>query len=111
MILKHVFGDNTIQMTALFQWMLAGAVPAFLLIGLFLISAGEGNPEWPSFWMLRPLVVVPMAGAMGGAFFYILQHVRYMTGIKILAILLGIVGYIISVWLGTVLGLDGTYWN
>lgn len=92
--------------------LLQGAGIALIAITIFLIGAGEGDPAWPRFWMLRPLIVVPLAGAAGGGFYYFMDHLRYQGGWrKVLAILLCLVVYVIGLWLGTVLGLDGTWWD
>lgn len=89
-----------------------GGLVAFILIAAFLATAGAPNPAWPRFWWIRPLVMVPLAGAAGGVFFYFLDFIRCQGGWKkLLAIITGLVVYIIALWLGTVLGLDGTMWN
>ncbi|MES2681263.1 MAG: potassium transporter KefB [Bacteroidota bacterium] len=97
---------------ALAKRMLIGAAIALLLIVIFLAGAGEPNPAWPRFWMLQPLLVVPFAGAMGGAFYYFMDHQRSRGGgRKILANVLSFLVYIFGLWMGTVLGLNGTMWN
>ncbi|MBK0402541.1 potassium transporter KefB [Adhaeribacter sp. BT258] len=93
-----------------------GAGIALLLILFFLISGGwftqQPKPEWEKYWMIRPLIVVPIAGAAGGALFYFLGFLRNQGGwITALAYFLSTVGYIIILWLGTVFGLAGTWWN
>lgn len=89
-----------------------GAGIALVLISLFLLSAGDPNPAWGTLWMIKPLLIVPVAGGMGGVFYYFMDHLRYRGGrTKALAIILSVVGYIIALWLGTVLGLNGTMWN
>lgn len=92
--------------------MLQGAAIALVLIAVFLLSAGEPNPNWPKFWMLKPLMVVPLAGALGGLFYYNMDHLRNVGGWrKILAAILSLIVYLIVLWLGTVLGLHGTMWD
>ncbi|MBK1439427.1 hypothetical protein JHJ32_05475 [Parapedobacter sp. ISTM3] len=92
--------------------MLWGAGIALILISLFLFAAGDPNPDWGKLWMVRPLLIVPSAGAMGGIFYYVMNPMRYRGGWKKLsANLLSLVVYVIVLWLGTVLGLDGTWWN
>lgn len=92
--------------------MLQGAGIAFPLILLFLVSAGAGDPDWPRFWMIRPLVIVPLAGALGGVFYYNMDHLRDQGGSrKALANVLSLLVYLVVLWLGTVLGLDGTWWD
>ncbi len=92
--------------------MLQGAAIALVPITLLLLSVDEPNPAWPEYWMVRPLIVVPIAGAMGGLFYYLMDHLRYEGGWKkVLAILLSVIVYCFILWIGTILGLDGTLWD
>ena len=91
---------------------LIGAAIGLILISLFLLGAGEPNPAWGKFWMIKPLVMVPLAGAVGGVFYYFMDHLRYTGKLnRTVAVLLSIAVYIIGLWMGTVLGLDGTMWD
>ena len=112
MIQKDNSAVQPIHPASLGKRMLQGAVIALTLILLFLLKAGEPDPAWGKLWMIRPLVIVPVAGAMGGVFYYLMDHLRHQGGWrKAIAIILSLVVYIIGLWLGTVLGLDGTMWN
>lgn len=92
--------------------MLQGAGIALILISVFLLSAGEPDPSWPNLWMMKPLIIVPLAGAVGGVFYYNMDDLRYQGGWRTaLAIILSLIVYIIVLWLGTVLGLNGTWWD
>ncbi len=92
--------------------MILGAGIGFLFISLFLIMADGAQPQWGDYWMLRPLGVVPLATALGAAFYTFLDPWRVKGGYqRILAELLGLLGFVFSLWIGTVLGLDGTYWD
>lgn len=92
--------------------MLQGAAIALSMISLFLLGAGGPNPEWPKLWMVKPLLIVPVAGALGGLFYYYMDHLRQQGGWKaVLAIVLSLAGYFVALWLGTVLGLNGTMWD
>jgi hypothetical protein len=94
--------------------MLAGATIGLFLISLFLFSAPDADPAWGwgKFWMIRPLILVPLAGAMGGLCNHFILHFRGQVGInKTTAIILSVLVFIIGLWLGTVLGLDGTWWD
>ena len=94
------------------KWVLAGASIALGLIVTFLSTAGDPDPAWPRYWMVRPLVIVPLAGAAGGAFFGAMDVVRQKGGwYTVLGILLGLLVYLVGLWMGIVLGLDGTFWN
>lgn len=102
----------TIERPVLFKRILVGAGIALALISFFLFTAGEPNPQWGSFWRIRPLVIVPLAGAAGGVFSYLMEPMRRQGGWRmILAVLASILVYLIGLWMGIVLGLDGTYWN
>lgn len=109
---QNEFSTQPIHPAPLAKRMFYGAGIALILISAFLFSAGEPNPAWPTFWMVRPLIIVPIAGAAGGAFFYIMDYLRYQGGWKKpAAIVLSILGYVFVLWVGTVLGLDGTWWD
>lgn len=91
---------------------LAGALIGLVLIALFLLSVKADNPAWPKYWKLRPLLIVPIAGGMGGVFYYFMDHFRASGGwIKTAANIVSLLGFMIALWMGTVLGLDGTLWN
>lgn len=105
------------ETTAFFNWtsvlkrMIFGAGIALILI-LFFISGVESQPGWPESWRLRPLLLTPLAGAFGGALFYLLNHLLQQAGLKkIISTLLSILTFIVVLWLGVVLGLDGTLWD
>ncbi|HCT94857.1 MAG: potassium transporter KefB [Bacteroidetes bacterium GWE2_39_28] len=92
--------------------MLIGAGIALVLITLFLLGVDEPNPEWPKLWMIRPLVVVPIAGAFGGFLtFHIDKRLNQGTWAKIAAVVLSFIAYVFVLWMGSVLGLAGTLWN
>jgi hypothetical protein len=104
--------NRPILTALLIKRMLLGAGIALLLISIFLSGVHDPKPEWGKLWMLKPLIVVPLAGAMGGAFSYLMEPLRQQGGWKmILAIILSLIVYIIGLWLGTVLGLNGTLWD
>ncbi|GAB2685752.1 hypothetical protein GCM10027037_04210 [Mucilaginibacter koreensis] len=91
---------------------LLGAGIALILIIVFLSGVKHPKPEWGNLWMVKPLIVVPLAGAAGGAFSYLTGHFFTQHGWhKALAIVIGCACYIIALWVGTVLGLNGTLWN
>ena len=91
---------------------LTGAGIALVLILVFLLGAGEPDPAWPALWIIKPLIIVPAAGAIGGGIFFIMDHLCIQGGWKkIAANALSLLFYLITLWMGTVLGLDGTWWN
>lgn len=103
---------SKIHPESLTKRMVVGAFIGFILIALLLVTANNPNPEWPRYWMLKPLIVVPIAGAMGGLLNYYLDHLRFQGGwLNVLAIGLSIAGYLLCLWLGMVLGLNSTLWD
>ncbi len=112
MTLQNQSKTQEIHPVSLVKRMFQGAALALVLIAMFLAGAGEPNPEWAKLWMIKPLVMVPVAGALGGVFYYCMDHLRHQGGWrKTLGILSSLAGYIIVVWLGVVLGLNGTMWD
>jgi ABC-type branched-subunit amino acid transport system permease subunit len=91
--------------------MALGGCFALFLMTVFLVAAGPGKPEWGEYWRLRPLILTPVVASFGGAFFGYLTF-RFRNGwLGIAAVLFGLVIYVVSLWLGSVLGLDGTHWD
>ena len=101
-----------LQRTSFWKPVLTGAAIALTLISALLLTVKDPNPEWPKLWILRPLIIVPIAGAMGGLFYYIMGPLRYQGGWKkIIAVTISLIVYFIGLWMGTILGLDGTLWD
>ncbi|CAN5500422.1 hypothetical protein BH23BAC1_BH23BAC1_25050 [soil metagenome] len=88
-----------------------GAGIALLVIAFFVFGVDNPHPEWGKFWMIRPLIITPLAGAMGGAFYALMEYQSSRGFNRTMAVFLAIVVYVIVLWLGTVLGLAGTMWN
>jgi hypothetical protein len=95
------------------KYMLIGAGIGLGLMALFLAGADEAKAEWGKLWMVKPLIIMPLGAAGGGACVYFLYLLfGYQGGWKKTAtIVIGIIGFIIALFLSFVLGLDGTYWN
>lgn len=103
---------STVHRAPMYTRMLQGALVGLLLISAFLISAGKGKPEWGDWWMIKPLLMVPFAGAVGGIVYYYMDEVRSRGGWnRILADVLTFIIFMFGMWIGSVLGLNGTYWN
>lgn len=101
-----------INSSLMMKRILIGGGIALILIALFVFSVDNPKPEWGKYWMIRPLIITPLAGAVGGLFYHYMEHLRSQQGwIKVIGTILSLIGYIIVLWLGTVLGLDGTLWN
>ena len=92
--------------------MITGAAIGLLVITWFLISVDEPNPQWGNLWMIRPLIIVPFAGAMAGLcnYFIMSYHNQFAVN-KILAMIISAIISLFGLWIGIVLGLNGTLWN
>jgi hypothetical protein len=105
------FSTKHNQPVSLLKAVLIGGGIGLILISFFLSGVNDPNPDWGQYWKLRPLIIVPLAGATGGVFFYFMDLMSTRGMNKTVAVILALVVYVIGLWLGTVLGLDGTLWN
>ena len=79
---------------------------------LFILTADNADPSWSKYWFIKPLLLTPFVTALGGTCFFYLEQIFFYNGWKkSIAMAIGVVGFIISLWLGMVLGFNGTYWN
>ncbi|WP_229244143.1 potassium transporter KefB [Emticicia sp. CRIBPO] len=103
---------QSINAVSLTKNVLVGAGIALAAIIFFLLQVKHPNPEWGQFWMVRPMIIVPLAGATGGACFYFLNNAFSEKGWrKTLAFIVSVIVYVVGFWMGFVLGLAGTLWN
>lgn len=108
---KETFNTQSIDRTNLMKSIGIGAGIALIAI-LFFVVGAESQPHWPQHWQIRPLIVTPLAGAFGGGLFYLAKQLLQGAGLnKVAALFLCAIGYVIVLWLGIVLGLDGTMWD
>ena len=92
--------------------MMLGAGIASIPIILFLLDTEGDNQQWGMLWILRPLIIVSFAGAAGAAFYHFMSPLRSRPGTgKIVVTILCAIVYMVGVFLGISLGLDGTYWD
>ncbi len=103
---------QSINAVSLTKNVLVGAGIALAAIIFFLLQVKHPNLEWGQFWMVRPMIIVPLAGATGGACFYFLNNAFSEKGWrKTLAFIVSVIVYVVGFWMGFVLGLAGTLWN
>jgi FtsH-binding integral membrane protein len=99
------------QQVSFLKPVLMGAGIALIVISFFVFGVDNPRPEWGKFWMLQPLIITPLAGALGGAFYAFMEYQASRGFNRTQAILLSMVVYLVGLWLGTVLGLAGTMWD
>lgn len=108
----HHTTKEPINRKTLAVWMLLGALPAVSLMSLLVFGVDDPKPEWGPYWVIRPLVVITFAGATGGACLYFIN--RFFgngVGRRIAAVVLSTIVYLFGLWMGTVIGCDGTLWD
>lgn len=104
--------DNLTQ-PLLSRRLLTGAAIGLIVILVFVIPSLKNAPsEWGQYWMIRPLIVTPLFGALAGYSNHLLDFLRKEGGSKkILANILAVIGYIVLLWMGTIAGLGDTMWD
>jgi hypothetical protein len=109
---SHNMEISIANKSQMFRRIAIGATIAFVLIAFFLYKGGALDPKWPRLWYIRPLIIVPFAGAFGGIFYHLMDGFRIKGGwIKIGINSLCILVYIMGIWIATILGLDGVWWD
>ncbi|MAZ27334.1 MAG: potassium transporter KefB [Cytophagaceae bacterium] len=92
--------------------MLIGYCIGLGIISLFVFSVNKPNPGWGAYWQLRPLIITPLATACGALSYFLVDFVSpKKPWATISCYVLSTLVFVISLWLGIVLGLDGTLWN
>jgi hypothetical protein len=91
---------------------LIGAAIGLVVILSFVLRVNPNRPDWGQYWLIQPLLITPLAGAAAGVCNHFLDFLRHEGSTqKILAnILTGFI-YIVGLWMGIVLGLNGTMWH
>jgi hypothetical protein len=97
---------------SLIKRMLIGATIGLALISFFVFGVDQPNPAWGKYWMIKPLIITPLAGAMCGLSNYIIMGYYSVVGLnRTVAMIISGVIFLIGLWMGIVLGLNGTMWN
>jgi len=109
---QNQFTARPTDKSSLAKHLIFGGILGLAVISFFVFGVDNPKPEWGTFWKLKPLLVTPMAGAAAGGVFYFLNHVGSQRGwAKALTVIAGIVIGFIGLWMGVILGLNGTMWN
>jgi hypothetical protein len=95
----------------IFPIMLSGSLIGLLVISAFIFPA-SAKPEWGKFWFVKPLVLTPLVTAIGSLSFYLAWS--FWSGSKsknAFLLLASTAAFLVALWLGIVLGLNGTLWD
>ncbi|MCM4158891.1 potassium transporter KefB [Antarcticibacterium flavum] len=111
MTLENQLSNEQKGQVSIMKPVLIGAGIALLVISFFVFGVDDPKPEWGQYWIIRPLIITPLAGAAGGAFYAFMEYQSSRDFNRTAAVILDILVYVITLWLGVVLGLDGTMWD
>jgi hypothetical protein len=112
MLMEQQNDSSSPSQASLTMRMVAGAGIGLFLISLYLLTVVEPDPVWGKFWMLRPLAFMVFAGATGGLCNHLVMQYHRQFGIgKTLALVVRALVFIAGLFMGFVLGLDGTLWH
>lgn len=77
---------------------LGASIPLALLL---FINTKEDNLES---WMFYPVIMIPLGGAAGGAFFYLMGFHWFPSGNrKLIAIIFSTILYFVAIWISAVM--------
>lgn len=112
--MKQVINLDTVpnQRGSLIKHMLIGGTVGLVVILLFVLPVKHPPANWGQFWIIKPLVISPLSGAAGGLVAYFMPLFRNRYGWnKVVTLLLTALICVMGLWIGIVLGLNGTLWN
>ncbi|CAM3447924.1 Potassium transporter KefB [Flavobacterium longum] len=109
---KNHFSFSRQERSKLVKNALLGAVIGLAFISLIIFNVGVPKPEWGTLWRIRPILVTSLAGAAGGIFFFFMNDFTARRGWnKVVVYALSFFVFTVGLWIGAILGLDGTLWN
>ncbi|MDQ3016490.1 MAG: potassium transporter KefB [Bacteroidota bacterium] len=97
---------------SLFKPMFIVGLIALMVIVFFVSGFDNPKPEWGELWYIKPLIITPIVGALGGVFFYLINNLRLRGKLATtIAVIISLIGYVFALWMGIILGLNGTMWD
>ena len=111
MISNNYLTIPPIHLPSLFKRMAIGTAIGLVAILFFVLQVDNPNPEWGEYWIIKPLIITPLSGAAGGACNYLINY-QFPSGTSgVIAMIFGILVFIVGLWMGIVLGLNRTMWH
>ncbi len=103
---------KAINFQKLLIYVAIGGAIALIIISALILSVNNPNPAWGKNWFVRPILITPTLGAIGGFSFYMMYQYEIKNEIgKLARILFSVLVFIFFLWIGIILGLDETLWN
>lgn len=90
---------------------LIGGGIGLAIISIFIFGGGDPNQQWGPYWRIKPLLLTPIIAAISGVCAYPVANLKLQGFLKIIAIVAAVIGFVAAVWIGIVLGLNGTMWD
>jgi hypothetical protein len=110
--MKNQLSNLQITSASVIRAGVIGALIGLTFIALFVFPIDNPRPEWGEYWRVRPLLLTPFVAALGAISGYLVLKAGSHYGVnRSVSFIIGLLGFIISLWLGIVLGLAGTLWN
>jgi hypothetical protein len=92
--------------------MFLGWCIGLIIILIFIFDVNEPHPDWGDQWFVKPVLLTPAVTGFGILSFYLIRIVHPTTNVgRALTYLLSSLLFLVSIWLGIVIGLNGTLWN
>lgn len=103
---------DRIQSKNFFIALTLGFAIAFVLVTALILSVNNPNPVWGKNWFVRPILLTPVIAATGAGVSYLISTISFRNQLfNLFKILLCLLAYIFFLWIGTVIGFNGTLWN
>lgn len=98
--------------TAALKMAAAGWAAGLCLISLFVFGLNDPDPQWGSYWRIRPLLLTPLIAGTGAFLAYRIFSMGAGSPLrKVIFAVLAVCVFLVCLWIGTILGLSGTLWN
>lgn len=83
----------------------------FFVITMMIFPIQNPKPEWGENWKIKPLIIVPLMSVIGSIPFYFTLIRKFKSSSnKFYSTIAAILLFLICLWLGIILGLNGTLW-
>lgn len=90
---------------------ISGSLTGLILISIFVFGVDNPNQEWGKYWKIKPLTLTPLLCGLGAMAANWVIRIAPNTSAKYFYWFISIMGFLFSVWVAIVLGLNGTLWD
>jgi hypothetical protein len=90
---------------------ISGSVTGLILISIFVFGVDNPSQQWGTYWKIKPLILTPLLCGLGALASNWVISIAPNTSAKYFYWFISIIGFLFSVWVAIVLGLNGTLWD